>query len=137
LSPQARQQQKTQIESEAEDRSTRILFHYTSAAAAQQIVQDQAIIASESKRFGGFTFPSGAYATDVSPWSTSHTQRQLSALFYGGSEGEDMSWCVLVEEGGFRPLNYPGYPNQFVYQWPPGEKAPVTIIGAVPNLMNP
>lgn len=136
-SPQTRRQLRIQVESEEENRSTRILFHYTGAAEAQKILQDRSITSSERKRFGGFTFPPGAYASDVPPWSTSYTRHQLSALFYGGNEKKDMSWCVLVEEPGFRPLNYPGFPHQYVYEWPPGGEVPATIVGAFPNLMSP
>ena len=136
-SPEARLQLKLQIETEEGSRSDQALFHYTSATTASQIYQDKAIIASEKKTFLKDTFPAGAYATEIEPWSASYTRRQVSSLFYGGNENRDVSWFVAIERNDFSPLRVPGYPNQWIRYAPAGNKVPVNIIAIGPNLMSP
>ena len=61
------------------------LYHYTDREGATGIVNDKTMKVTEkyiSK--SGITFPPGAYATTIQPTSTEYTQRELSALFFGG-----------------------------------------------------
>ena len=84
---------------------------------------------------GGFTFPAGAYATDIPPWDSKMTQRDLSALFYGGDLGQDVSGFVAVDGAEFYPLPYA--PSQWVRQCPAGAFVPVDTFMFGPNLMDP
>jgi hypothetical protein len=72
------------------------------------------ILASDAKKFGGFTFPIGAYATDIKPTDPGFTKRSLSALFYGGDEGRDVSSYVEIARRDFTQLLYPGFPHQWI-----------------------
>lgn len=132
----ARDTRRKVIEDEEERRKSKILYHYTSMSEALEIAADRVIYASAKKRFGGYTFPSGAYATDVAPWNLFYTQRQLSALFYGGSEHRDVSWFVAIEESDFYPLSYPEFPNQYCRPAPEGFPVPVEVVLVGPNLMD-
>ena len=113
------------------------LFHYTDSASAFEIKEAGSITASPAKRFGGFTFPSGAYATDIKPTDTGYTQRTLSVLFYGGNESRDVSWYVEIEKSGFSLLQYPGFPHQWIYYAPEGTPVPVNVMHVGPNSMAP
>src|SRR5205085_7476098 len=93
---------------QAQTRGGKVLFHYTNKASAAGILATGVIFASEAKDFGGVTFPAGAYATDIPPWDTSYTQRDLSALFYGGKQSRDVSWFVGFRDLGFSELLRPG-----------------------------
>ena len=90
------------------------LYHYTSLIDAAIIGATGVIFASEAKKFGGFTFPVGAYATDITPTDSSYTQRSLSALFYGGNENRDVSGYVEIARRDFSQLQYPGFPHQWI-----------------------
>lgn len=114
-----------------------LLYHYTGKIAALIIVSTGFINASPPKRFGGFTFPSGAYGTDIPPFNPIMTQRQLSALFYGGSTLRDVSWFVAFEKLDFIPLLYSGFPGQFYRPAPPGFPVPIRRFFAGPTLMAP
>jgi hypothetical protein len=125
------------MEDDEERRKTKILYHYTSMASAVQILADGVILASAKKRFGGYSFPPGAYATDIKPWNLFYTQRQLSALFYGGNENRDVSCFVAIEQRDFiGPLPFPEFPNQYYRPAPEGFPVPVEVVGIGPNLMD-
>lgn len=90
------------------------------------------MLASDAKKFGGFTFPVGAYATDIQPTYPSYTQSSLSALFYGGNESRDVSSYVEIARGGFTELKYPGFAHQWIHYAPfPGfpVKVKVRMVG--------
>jgi len=132
-----RAETRVQVETEAQTRKVKPLFHYTSAEEAASIAVMEMMTATSSKKFGGKKFGPGAYATDVPPWSPEYTQRQLSALFYGGSEHEDVTYFVALDGTDFKRLNYPDYPNQYVKFWPGGLSVPVTVLMVGRNLMLP
>ena len=135
MTPEARQQLQIQLETEEQERGDQLLFHYTDSESATRIVSGKAITASAKKVFLRTSFPEGAYATDIPPWSDTHTQRQLSALFYGGNEGNDVSWFVAIERKDFTELRLPAYPNQWIRYAPAGTMVPVSIVAVGPNLM--
>jgi hypothetical protein len=88
------------------------LFHYTGYDSARSIAASQTIRASAGFR-GTYTYPIGAYATEIAPLPTSgYTQRQLSALFYGGNQNRDVSYYVEIEQADFYPILYPGITGQ-------------------------
>jgi hypothetical protein len=95
------------------------------------------MLASHPKKFGGFTFPSGAYATDIRPTDPGYTQRLLSALFYGGNESEDVSSFVEFERNDFTQLLYPGFPHQWIRYAPPLFPVPVRVRRVGINQMAP
>jgi len=136
---QARDTTRVRIEELIKKFPAKLLFHYTSAANAYSILESGVIIASEKKFFGGYTFPPGAYATDVPPWSASFTQRALSAYFYGGNEGKDVSHYVAIAAlpDFLGPLPFPGLGNQYYRPALPGFPVPVAVLEVGPNLMLP
>jgi hypothetical protein len=102
------------------------------------IQADGFIFASSGKKFGGFTFPAGAYATDIKPTDVGYTQSALSALFYGGDIGRDVSYFVEIKRREFTPLLYPGFPHQFISYAPfGGFPVPVKVRKIGPNEMAP
>lgn len=78
------------------------------------------MFASSAKKFGGFTFPAGAYATDIGPRQAGYTQSYLSALFYGGDVNRDVSAYVEIARRDFTELLYPGFPRQWIRYAPVG-----------------
>jgi hypothetical protein len=62
-------------------------------------------------------------------------QSQLSALFYGGNEGKDVTNFVAIKKNDFLQLNLPGVSNQFYRPAFPGASVPVDVIASGPNLM--
>lgn len=132
----ARSKLKARIEQDAKARGKRILYHYTSFANAQQISQEQEIISTWAFDLPPYTFPAGAYATDIEPWSTQYTQRQLSALFYGGNEGRPVDAFVAFVGDDFFKLEYTAHPNQFVRVTKAGGvRVPIQVVTFGTNLM--
>lgn len=127
---------KADVEREKQKRGGEILFHYTDWDSAVQIAMAGVIYASERYSSGNFTFPPGAYATDVPPWSMEYTQSQLSALFYGGVEHHPVGAFVAIEQNDFYgPLEYKGFPHQYVRPAAAGTPVPVRVVTHGPNLM--
>jgi RHS repeat-associated protein len=114
-----------------------VLYHYTSQTAAVGIQQSQFIIATSTYRGRTYTFPSGAYASDIEPTDTQFTQRQLSALFYGGNENKDVSWYVKIKKNDFIPIRYPGIEHFFYRPARAGDYVPVDVEEIGLNLMSP
>lgn len=113
-----------------------ILFHYTSRGAAVEIMGSRMLQCSAyygGHLGGGRVFPAGAYATDIPPWTPAYTQRQLSALFFGGSTLRDVSWFVAIDGEEF----YRYYGNQWLRQCPAGTFIDVDVYAIGPNLMDP
>ena len=102
------------------------LFHHTNLLDAAAIEATGFIRASEAKKFGGFTFPVGAYATDIKPTDPGYTQSELSALFYGGNVGREVSTYVEIAKREFNPLLYPGFPHQYI-SYAPFAQFPVHV----------
>jgi RHS repeat-associated protein len=133
----ARIRLKSRIQERAKGREP-VLFHYTDELSAIEIARSGVIIASE--RFVQdvqYTMPSGAFATDIPPYSPTMTQRQLSALFFAGNEEMDVSSCVAFVGPDFVPLTYAPYPNQWFRPAPAGTPVSITVLGHGPNLMAP
>jgi RHS repeat-associated protein len=132
---QARANLKTRVEQDSKREGSEILFHYTSKQSALEIFTSGGIFASLAKRFEGFTFPAGAYATDIAPWSIQFTQRRLSALFYGGNENKDVSFFVAIKKNDFIPIVSSTFPNQYYRPAISGDFVPIEAIVFGPNLM--
>jgi RHS repeat-associated protein len=133
---EARIKLKARIEQDGKASGKRILYHYTSFANAQQISQDQEIVSSWAFDLGKFTFPAGAYATDIQPWSTQYTRGQISALFYGGYEGRPVDAFVAFIGDDFFQLPYSPYPSQFVRTTGiGGVRVPIQVVTFGTNLM--
>jgi RHS repeat-associated protein len=123
---EARIKLKASIEQDGKASGKRILYHYTSFANAEKISSEGVIMSSWPFTSPPYTFPAGAYATDIPPWSTQYTQSQLSALFYGGNEGRSVDAFVAFVGDDFFELQYKPYPNQFVRVTSAGDM-PVSI----------
>ena len=83
---------------------------------------------------GRVTYPSGAYASTIAPYDILYTQPELSAHFYGGSRGKDVSCAVVIVNDAFLPVF--GGPADFRYKpGEPGGTVPVEDLELVPNLM--
>lgn len=134
---EARIRVRARVEEEQRRRGNEVLFHYTDWASAVSIARSGLIIASDAFTSGNFTFPPGAYATDIPPWSTAHTQTQISQMFYGGVGHHPVNSFVAVERIDFWPLPYSPYPHQYVRNAQPGELVPVKVVTHGPNLMRP
>jgi len=129
------------IEQEAVARGGKIIYHYGSYRRILDIVSTQSIhVLDENYRIGSrahnthYSFPVGAYGTDIAPWNILYTQNQLSALFFGGNESRNVRWYVAFEQGEFYRL--PNHPHQYVKQSPVGTRVPVKVVHAGPNLMD-
>lgn len=86
-----------------------------------------------SGRLGnGIPKPPGAYATDIEPWNVGYTQKQLSALFYGGNVARDVSWFVALDGEEFIPV--PGTARE---RYKPGPSIGVNVVTHGPNIMLP
>jgi RHS repeat-associated protein len=134
---QERVKTRERVRERARRRNVIPIFHYTHYAAAVSIAGTGYIFSTPKFVIGGFIFPAGAYATHIPPWDAQYTQRSLSALFYGGNEGRDVSWFVAVDGTEFTPLPYVPYPHQWVKFWPAGGSVPVKVLTHGPNLMLP
>lgn len=134
---EARIRIRTRVEEQQRRQPGQILYHYTDWASAVSIASSGLIEASEAFDVGPITFPSGAYATDIPPWSTDYTQRQLSALFYGGVEHHPVNSFVAIRGEDFISLGYIGHPRQSFRPAPGGDYVPVRVITHGPNLMRP
>jgi len=135
---QTRARVRTRVEERQRRSGERILYHYTDSwSKAVSIASSGLIEASEPYTTGNFTFPPGAYATDIPPWSTAYTQSDLSALFYGGVRTHPMPFFIAFEGPDFFGLPYSPFPNQFVRPAPEGDYVPVKVVTHGPNLMRP
>jgi RHS repeat-associated protein len=132
----ARTRLRLEIDSRKRRKRTDVVFHYTNQESAVGIARDGFMYAS--KKFKGtYSYPTGAYASDIAPWDSLWTQRQLSALFYA-SPKEDVSWFVALKKEAFIPITYPGVSHFFYKPAPhPGFPVPVFPITHGPNLMLP
>jgi RHS repeat-associated protein len=129
----ARDDLKLAIQTESRDP---ILYFYGSKEKIFSYAFRSAIRASSRfprDRKSALTFPSGAYATDIAPFETEFTQRQLSAEFYNGDETQDVSWFIAFKQGAFRRY----YKHQFIHNAPEGTWIPIEIVLVGPNLMSP
>jgi hypothetical protein len=114
------------------------LFHYSDRASVFEILATQEMRASATYRGPLFTYPSGAYASVIWPVGPM-TQRQLSAHFYGGNVGRDVSWYVQLCSN-LNPFTYvgsPTHPDFWYSPAPPGFMVPVRTFTIGPNLMLP
>jgi RHS repeat-associated protein len=134
---QERVKVKAKVEEAVRANPSPVLFHYTHKVAALQIAASGFIIATPAFRMGGFTFPPGAYATELPPFLATMSQRDLSALFYGGNEGRDVAWFVMIQAPDFIRLSYAPVPNQWYRPAPPLAPVPVEVLLVGPNLMLP
>lgn len=115
-----------------------LLFHYTGKDRATSIAKSGRINASPPFTAGNFTFPSGAYATDVPPWDITMTQLELRILFYGGWRiDHDVSWFVAICASDFSELKGvpPPWGRQYFRPAPEGGEVPVTVVTHGKNLM--
>ena len=85
------------------------LFHYTDYVGMVGILASQEILATGTYKSGGFTHPTGAYATQILPIGP-FTQTELRNLYKGGDQSWDVSHFVMMcsEENSFYPTSYPG-----------------------------
>jgi hypothetical protein len=127
---------KTKIQNEEEQTGGNILFHYTDAISGSQIASYQRILASPPYTVGNFTFPQGAYATDIPPWSTEYTQGELSGLFYGGVQHHDVSAFVAIKQNDFFPVQSSAFPHQWCRPAAADSMVPVSVVAYGPNLMD-
>jgi hypothetical protein len=79
------------------------LWHYTDAGAAESIFEDKSIDASEEQ----WPYPSGPYATIITPLDPRYTKESLANTLYGPSMNVD-AWLLLCWDDGpnrrFKPL---------------------------------
>jgi len=134
---QERVRTRERVKEDAKSKKALPIFHYTNRGAAIAISGMGLMIATPKFVFAGFPFTSGAYASNIPPWDPEYTQRSLSALFYGGYEGRDVSWFVAVDGTEFIPLINAPVPGQWVKPGAPGSSVPVTVLTMGPNLMLP
>jgi hypothetical protein len=135
---EARLRVRARVEEQQQRSGERILYHYTESwSKAVSIASSGLIKASEAYTSGNFTFPPGAYGTDIPPWSMDYTQSDLSALFYGGVRTHPMPFFVAFEGPDFFELQYSPFPHQFVRPADEGDYVPVKVVTHGPNLMRP
>ena len=115
-------------------KNKKVLYHYTDRASAMMISFTGKL--KVTPKHPSSNSPRGAYASDIKPWDTSYTQRELSKLFYGGNMNRNMSWYVAVDSAPFVPVHnaprayYIGAPESIEY-------VPVDVITIGKNLMLP
>ena len=114
------------------------LFHYTDQVGAIGILSTQEMIATATYRGPTFAYPSGAYASTIFPVGPM-TRAQLSAHFYGGYVGRDVSWYVALcsNLNPFVPVFSPTHPDFWYSPAPAGFPVPVRTFTIGPNLMLP
>lgn len=132
-----RVREKARVERRA--RSGLVLYHYTDRISAIEIGSTGTGFVTPSFRglgTGGNTRPAGFYATDIAPWESSYRQSELSALFYGGNRGRDVSWFVAVDGSTFSRVH--GAPREYVHFGSVGSgPVQLDVITIGPNLMLP
>ena len=117
-------------------RGASVVFHYTDKVSAIGILATGFMATSPPFRGSFVTYPQGAYASTIPPYSSSITQSQLSAHFYGGNVSKDVSMAVIIDSYGFLPVF--GGPPDFRYKLGPlGGLTDVRVYGVIPNLMDP
>ncbi len=96
-----------------EDGSKSVLYHYTNKDAALNIFTQGYM--KVTAKYLPARLPAGAYTTDIAPWDMTYTQKQLSALFYGGNVNQDVSHFVAIRNDfAWRNLSYQGRPREWV-----------------------
>ncbi len=133
---EARSELKNKVLRETSRRRGTVLYHYSDRGAVMEILGTSTMYCSnpyKGRLGGGRTYPAGAYATDIYPWSDDYTQRDLKSIFYGGNKGRDVSWFVAIDGEEF--YQYMG--SQWVRQCPAGSAIEVEPYLIGPNLMEP
>jgi len=116
-----------------------LVYHYTDKKSAEEIQRTGEMKTTDNYRGTQYTFPPGAYATDIAPFDsewldgaapTAATKSNLSAYFKGGLVDIDkVSWYVAIDitEDSFRRLEYPGIDHFYIKDGPQGGTVPVTV----------
>ena len=129
---------KTKARVVRKSKGRKILYHYTNRAAALAISAFGEMYTTPPYKGALGTStpkPAGIYTSDIPPWNTQYTQKQLSALFYGGNQNKNVSWFVAIDGISFQPVY--ATPGEW-YQpglYPGSVSVDVITIG--PNLMLP
>jgi RHS repeat-associated protein len=124
-----RTREEARVATRADGRN--VLYHYTDRGSALAISTYGVGISSPGYGSGR---PPGFYASNISPWDSSYTQEDLSALFYGGSRSHDVSWFVAINGDSF--VKYPYNGHEWYSPSATGE-VNLEIITIGPNLMLP
>jgi len=116
---------------EEKARGRKVLYHYSSRAKVLSIAATGVGFSSAGYGPGR---PPGFYASSITPWSIQYTQRDLSALFYGGNTKEDVSWFVAIDGESY--LQYKGNSSEHFMPSNTGY-TDLDVITVGPNLMLP
>ena len=133
---EARPELEAIVLAQAARRRGPLLFHYSDRASVMEIMATGSLRCSPEYRGhlgGGVTFPAGAYATDITPWTSQYTQASLQQAFFGGNRSRDVSWFVAIDGEEF----YRYHQRQWVRQCPAGNAVGVQAYAFGPNLMDP
>ncbi|MCD6258512.1 MAG: hypothetical protein J7J31_02800 [Helicobacteraceae bacterium] len=123
-----REREKVREEVDSRRRDKKVLYHYSDRIAAQNIMATSMMRVTPQHSSGA---PRGAYAADIKPWDMSYTQKELSALFYGGNINRDVSWFVAVNKDPFIHR----YGTREYYIGSPDNIVPVDVVTIGKNLM--